>query len=312
MLIHLHWHSHYSLLDAIGHPADIVAKAQELGMNAIALTDYNGMYGAIEFYQACKKKDIKPIIGVELGLVQDHNVKERWEVAGNIVLLALNYEWYKNLLQLVSHANLEGFHNKARIDFTLLQQYAKGLVCFMWGDNSYIGQMILHNEEPKKIEETIKLFTDILWKENVYLELIAQYENKLKDLKKVNPAIKDLAMKTNTPLLCNSNFHYINPDNKEVFEVAMSIKDGKQIYDDDRRKVVWDYFIASEEELKEMMIEKNGYDATLVDEMIANNQALADRINLVIDMWTILFPDYSPDPEIAKLYEAHKDELIVK
>lgn len=92
MYIHLHGHSHYSLLDAIGKPADIVAKAHELGMPAIALTDYNGMYGAIEFYQACQKKEIKPLLGVELGLVHDYTTKEKGEQAGTIVLLALNYE----------------------------------------------------------------------------------------------------------------------------------------------------------------------------------------------------------------------------
>lgn len=182
----------------------------------------------------------------------------------------------------------------------------------MGGEQSYLGQMILHNEEPKKIEETIALLRTIFSDENVYLELIAQYENKLKNLKKVNPIIKELAEKTSTPLIVNTNYHYVHDDNKEVAEVAMAIKDGKQIYDDERRKVVGDFYITSEEELKEMMINKNGYEASLVETMLTNNQLLADRINIEIPLGNILFPNYSSDEEIAKLYNTHQEQLIEK
>ncbi len=313
MYIHLHGHSHYSLLEAIGTPADIAAKAHELGMPAIALTDYNGMYGVIEFFSACKKKEVKPIIGVELGLVHDHTSRDRGELAGNIVLLALDITGYQNLLSLVSHANLEWYHyGKARIDFDLLQKFGAGLVCILWWDNSYLGQMLIRGEDAKKIEETISLLRSILGKENVYLELIAQYENKLKDLKKVNPLIQELATSTNTPLLVNTNYHYIMPEDKEVFEVALAIKDGKQVYDADRRKVVGDFYITSEEELINMMVEKNGYDAPLVEKMLAANVALADRCNLEIPLGNILFPNYSPDPEISRLYEENKEKLITQ
>ena len=107
MFIHLHGHSHYSLLEAIGKPKDIIAKAVDLEMPAICLTDYGGMYGAVEFYQQCQKNAIKPIIGVELGLVHEMQVKDRGENAGNIVLIASNHEGYQNLLQIISLANME-------------------------------------------------------------------------------------------------------------------------------------------------------------------------------------------------------------
>lgn len=310
MYIHLHWHSHYSLLEGLGKPADFVAGAKSYGMPALWLTDYNGMYGAIEFYQACKKADIKPILWVELGLVHDRTIKDKGENSWNIVLIAENYTGYSNLLKIVSHANLEWFHGKARMDFDLLREFHAWLFCCVGGDSSYLGQMILRNEPRNKIEETIRLLQQIVGEDRVYLELIAQYENKLKDLKKVNPAIQELGASLWVPLLVSTNYHYVKPDDKEVFEVALSIKDGKQIYDEDRRRVTGDYYLMSEDELKEMMIEKNGYDIALVDEMIANNQALADRTQLEIPMGKILFPSYSSPEDIIALYEQHKTELI--
>ena len=107
MFVHLHGHSHFSLLEGIGKPRDILMKAQELKMPAIALTDYNGLYGALEFYKTAQAEDIKPIIGVELSLVQDITVKPKDELPYFIVLLAKNEKGYQNLLKLVSHANLE-------------------------------------------------------------------------------------------------------------------------------------------------------------------------------------------------------------
>jgi DNA polymerase-3 subunit alpha len=107
MFVQLHGHSHYSLLEAIGKPKDLIAQAKKLGMSALGLTDYNGMYGAIDFYKTCLKEEIKPLLGVELVLVQDRTNKETKENPGTICLLAKNHQGYLDLLEIVSHANLE-------------------------------------------------------------------------------------------------------------------------------------------------------------------------------------------------------------
>jgi DNA polymerase-3 subunit alpha len=107
MFTHLHVHSHYSILQAIGTPTDYIKKAKALGMSALALTDSDGMYGCIEHYKSCKKQGIKPLLGVELTLVQDYQQKTQLDHPQRIVLLAKNYQGYQSLLQLTSHANLE-------------------------------------------------------------------------------------------------------------------------------------------------------------------------------------------------------------
>lgn len=123
MYTHLHLHSHYSLLQALGDPKAYVAKAKELSMSSLAITDYNGLYGIIEHYKYCKKASIKPLLGVELYLVQNYTIKPKDEVSASIVLLATDYSGYKNLLKLTSHGNLEGRHGKARIDLKLLRDH---------------------------------------------------------------------------------------------------------------------------------------------------------------------------------------------
>jgi DNA polymerase III subunit alpha len=123
MFTHLHGHSTFSFLEAIGKPAAIVNKAKELGMNAIAITDYNGMYGMVKFYQLAKESGIKPIIGVEVGFVMDINSQVQEQQIGNIVLIAKNKEGYQALMQLTSYANKEGIKGKPKIDLQALRLF---------------------------------------------------------------------------------------------------------------------------------------------------------------------------------------------
>src|SRR5574338_1016158 len=130
--VHLHVHSHYSLLDGLSKVTDLVKKAKEFGMPALALTDHGAMYGAIEFYNECNKAGIKPIIGVEAYVAaRTRHDKEpgtdnkRW----HLTLMARNYTGYKNLMKLVSISNLEGFYYKPRMDKEILEKYGEGIIC---------------------------------------------------------------------------------------------------------------------------------------------------------------------------------------
>ena len=173
MLVHLHNHSHYSLLDGLGTIDQLIAKAKEQGSTALALTDHGTMYGVIEFYQKCKAADIKPIIGVEIylatGSMHDKNAKSK---PYHLVLLAKNYDWYKNIIQLVTHSNLYWFYRVPRIDFELLKKYSSNLICLSWSIDWDISYQILSWKSNEKIKERIELYENIYWKENYYLELL--------------------------------------------------------------------------------------------------------------------------------------------
>ena len=171
MFIHLHTHSHYSLLDGLGTPDQLIAEAKKQGATALALTDHGNMYGAIEFYQKCKKADIKPIIGVEayisLSSLTEKNVREK---PYHLILLAENNEGYKNLLKLTTIAHLEGFYYKPRIDWATLKKYSKGLIASTACLGGPLARHIRAGQNIK-VEENIKILLDIFGHDNLFLEM---------------------------------------------------------------------------------------------------------------------------------------------
>lgn len=312
MFIHVHWHSHYSLLEAIGKPKDIIAIAEEYSMPAIAITDYSGMYGAIEFYKNAKKSNVKPLIWVDLGLVEDRTVKDRDESCGNIVLLAKSYDGYQHLLKLVSHANLEWYHWKARVDFGLLREFNTDIICLQSWHASYLGHLIMNDASHKQCEDFVGLLDSIYGNENVYLWITAQeYDKVSAPLEKIDTAIIDIASSCQKDLFIDVNFHYPKRHNKKAFEIALSIKDGKRVFDEWRRLPDGELHIMNEEEIIKTC-KKNGYPEEDVTNYMKTNQVISDACNLEIPLWTILFPKYESPEEIKKLYEANKDSLISK
>lgn len=309
MFTHLHGHSTFSFLEAIGKPTAIVAKAKELGMNAIAITDYNGMYWAIKLYQAAKDAEIKPIIGVELGFVMDINSHIPENQIGNIVILAKNKEGYQSLMELTSFANKEGTKDKPKIDLQALKTLWRDIICFFGGSNSWIGKMVLLDEKESKIIEIINLIQDTIGKENVYLEIIAQDYNEVSDAKKFNDIIFALSEKENIPCVVNNNYFYPWKNEKEAREVALAIKDGLKIYDENRRKPKWQFHIMTEEEIKAILI-NNNIDDTTINKLIETNNTIADQITTNIDLHQTLFPNYETPDDVKELYEENKDSLI--
>ncbi len=310
MYIHLHWHSHYSLLEAIWSPKKIAREAADYDMKAIALTDYNGLFGAIEFYKACQEKEIAPIIWVELGFVSDQSIKDKSEDSGNIVLLAKNYAWYQQLLKIVSAANLHGRNNdKARIDLSILDTHAKDLYLLIWGNQSILGKMILNNEDEQKLEAMLWSLKNTLGKENIIIELTVQDESENPDIKKINKVLEKIASQEELTITCANNYHYAEQEDQKVSEVALAIKDGKRMFDDDRRKVTLQQHIMSEEEIRTIAI-NNGRDAWLIDQMISNTAMIADSINIEIPLGKILFPNYESPDFIKELYEENKADLV--
>lgn len=309
MFVHLHWHSTFSFLEAIGKPNKILARAKELEMNAIAITDYNGMYGAIKFYQTAKDEGIKPIIGVELGFVLDINSVIQANQVGNIVLLARNKEWYANLMELVSFANKDGIAGKPKIDINQLKKFNNGIICISWGKESRIGKMLALDEKIEKIAEIISMIKATVGDKDVFLEVTAQDEKLLPEVQKINTQILHLAELTTTECIVDNNYFYPKVGDKEAREIALAIKDGKKVYDEDRRKPKGDYYIMDEEEIR-AICEKNGHTKTDIDKRIDTNNKIAESIHLTIDLNQTLFPNYDAPEDIVDLYEQYKDMLV--
>ena len=194
--IHLHVHSHYSMLQALPKVKELVKAAKEHGMDALALTDYGAMYGPIDFVHACEKEGIKPIIGQCAYVALDKHTDKRPRIddkQNQLVLLAENLEGYKNLLKLTTIANLEGFYYRPRIDKDLLREHGKGLIALSGGLRGEICKA-LSMDDWEKAERVTREYMEIFGEGNFYLEL--QDHPNLDEQNARNADLKKLAEKT--------------------------------------------------------------------------------------------------------------------
>ncbi len=309
MFVHLHGHSTFSFLEAIGKPAKIAARAKELEMSAIAITDYNGMFGAINFFQACKEEWIKAIVWVELGFVLDINSTNPVDSIWNIVFLAKTTKWYSSLLELTSYANTIWIKNKPKVDLTAIRNFSDGIVCFFGWTESWIGKMILRDEPREKIIEIIRMLQNIFGENAVYGEIIAQLHSENQELERVNTYVFQLCQELNISCITNPNYHYIKKSDKEAWEVALAVKDAKKIYENDRRQPKGEYYIMKKEDVVNIL-EKNWYEWDQIEKTISNNVTLADSIEMNIALWQVLFPNYESPEDIKEIYEKSKNFLI--
>ena len=309
MFTHLHVHTHYSLLEAIGSPKAYIDRAAELGMHTLACTDYAGMYGAIEFYQAAKKNNIKPILWVELGYVRDMTLQDPQESAGTIVLLARTYTWYQQLLQLISAAHLHWFNKIPRIDPQCLKKRSTDLIALSGGERSRIGKLLANKTDAAFILDQRDELHQILGKDASFLMRIAQ-ETPKGETHEVNELIRQFWSTQSIPLLVSWDVHYIHEQDKATYEIALAIKDGKRIYDTDRRLADHHMHLQSSDELIERWT-KTTITPEQRKEMMETTSLIAEQIDITIPMDTILFPVYTPPEEIVSMYEKYKDTLIV-
>src|SRR3989338_9025249 len=173
--IHLHTHSHYSLLDGLSKVEDLVELAKKFKMPALAITDHGNLYGAIEFYTLAKKAGIKPIVGVEAYMTAGRREDRSAETNGgkryyHLTLLVKNLKGYKNLIKLVTTANLEGYYYKPRMDKEILREYSDGLIALSGCLGGELAQSMLQGDA-EKAEDLIREYQDIFGKENYFLEI---------------------------------------------------------------------------------------------------------------------------------------------
>lgn len=293
--VHLHVHSHYSLLDGLGKIDELIGRAKELEMSALALTDHGNMHGAIEFYTKCKKAGIKPIIGVEAYLSPRGMLDKVPKIdskAYHQVLLAKDDVGYKNLLYLVSEAHTQGMYYKPRIDVNLLAKHSKGLIA----TSSCLGGMIpeaLMADDTEKAAALAKQFAE-MFDGDFYLEL--QHHPSLDKQMKVNAGLKLLATELSLPLIATSDIHYVKKEDKDTHEVLLAINTGKDLESDDRMSFAdVDLFMHDEAFFAENFAD--------VPEIITNTAAIADKVTLDLKLGESILPLFDvPDGFTAETY----------
>jgi len=297
---HLHVHSHYSLLDGLPKIDELLDYVKELGMDSVALTDHGVLYGAVEFYKKAKERGIKPIIGCEIYTAFERMDQKRPNIDDkryHLVLLAKNEEGYKNLVQLVTKAHLEGFYYKPRIDDKLLAKHSKGLIAMTACLAGRIPRLIV----AKKFEAAEKLaqkYQEIFGKDNFYLEL--QHHPNIREQKIVNDELISISKKYGIPLVATNDTHYLKPEDTEAQDILMLINTGANPNDPERITIKSDDFsLRSSKEMEEAFKH--------VPEAIKNTQKIADVCNFKFELGKTKLPYFevpngkTPDEYLEEL-----------
>ena len=292
--VHLHVHSEFSLLDGANRIKDLPVRAKELEMDSIALTDHGVMFGAVDFYKACKKEGVKPIIGCEVYVAprtrfdKEPNIDNHYY---HLILLAKNQTGYKNLSYLVSMGFTEGFYYKPRIDYEILEKYHEGLICLSACLAGHVNREILNNNLEKA--EEVALWYKRVFGEDYYLEI---QPNGLPEQILANQKLIEISKKLDIPLVATNDAHYLKKEDAYNHEILLCIQTGKKMTDEDRMRMGTDeFYLKSPEEMIEYF--KN------VPEAIENTVKIAEKCNVDFEFGNTKLPNY----EVPKEFKTHAD-----
>ena len=286
--VHLHVHTEYSLLDGASRIKELVQRTKELGMDSIAITDHGVMYGAIAFYKEAMAQGIHPIIGCEV-YVAPQSRHERAEVDGvryyHLILLAENEIGYRNLVRLVSLANIEGYYYKPRVDKDLLRQYHEGIIALSACVAGEIPRSILRGD-PERTDEILAEYVDIFGRDNFFLEL---QDHGLPEEKTVNHALRDLSKKHDIGLVATNDIHYVRAEDSEFHDILLCVQTGRTINDPNRMRFSGpDYYLKSEAEMTAIFHDYPG--------AVENTAKIAARCRVDFTFGELQLPFY-PIPE---------------
>ncbi|MDA7932285.1 MAG: DNA polymerase III subunit alpha [Mariniblastus sp.] len=304
--VHLHCHSHYSLLDGASSIPKLVQRTADHGMNALALTDHGNMHGALEFYRACKSKDINPIIGYEAyiapGSRKSKSGGKGKDSSYHLTLLCQNATGFKNLVKMASHASLDGFYFKPRIDKELLEEYNEGIICLSGCVSSEFSRAILRGsgngaEESLAEAKNVAQWFHGVFGDRYFLEIM----NNNVDIQK--PQLQgavEIAQQVGLPLVATSDCHYVDREDAEAQDVMLCINMGKFRTDSQRMKMEGDQFYLRPPE--EMYRNFPG-----LEDAVARSQQIADTVDIQLELGERFFPvfdlppDRSPEDELRDL-----------
>ncbi len=290
------------MLRALPKIKELVSRAKELEMPAVAMTDYGVLHGGVEFYQACHKAEIKPIIGICAYMALDKLTDKRPRIddrTNQFVLLAETTEGYMNLLKLATIANVEGFYYRPRIDKEVLRQHSAGLIGLSGGLSGEICKA-LGSGDLEKAERVANEYKDILGADNFFLEM--QDHPELDEQVARNKDLIELAKKTGLELVATKDVHYLDPDDAEAHDVLMCVGSGKVVQDDRRKTMMGaDYSFVSGDHMEQAF--RN------FPEAIENTAKIAERCNVELELGKWYFADYKI-PEGKTYDEVLREETL--
>lgn len=296
--VHLHIHSEFSLLDGANRIKDLPVRAKELGMDSIAITDHGVMFGAIDFYKACKKEGVKPIIGCEVYVAPRSRTDKQPGIDNHyyhLILLAKNNEGYKNLSKLVSLSFVDGYYYKPRIDREILEKYHKGLICLSACLAGEVNQALLSGQNEKA--EQVALWHKKVFGDDYYIEI---QNNGIKEQVLANQKLVQLARKLDIPLVATNDAHYLKREDAYNHEVLLCIQTGKRMSDEDRMKFDTDeLYVKSPEEMAEYF--------KAFPDAIENTVKIAEQCNVEFEFGHTILPNYDVPPEYPTHYDFLKE-----
>ncbi len=275
--VHLHLHSAYSLLDGMIRTKELAARASELGMPAVAMTDHGNLYGTIDFYQACKKAGIKPILGCEIYLAPG-SADEKKKIlnrksATHLTLLAETNEGWNNLSKLISIGHLDGMYNgKPRVDRDLLRAHSKGIICLSGCISGPVNEWLLKGE-PDKALETLTELRDIFGQDNTFVEL---HNHGLEAQLKLIPQLIDLAKQLSLPVVAANDVHFLHRSDHEAHDVMICIGTGSMVIDENRMRYTPEVYFKTAEEMRQIFKD--------IPEACDNTLRIAERCNVTIKL----------------------------
>jgi len=289
--VHLHVHTHYSLLDGATRIEGLIRRAKEYEMPAVAITDHGNLFGAVEFYCAARAAGIKPIVGLEAYLATggDHLKKDpgQGKEAYHLLLLAQNLEGYHNLLRLASIGYTEGFYRKPRIDKEVLREHSGGLICTSTCIGGEIPQAFLAKDR-KAAQELAATYLDIFGEKRFFVEL---QDHQMPEQQMLNPELVDLAQKIGVATVATNDVHYLDKDDVEAHDVLCCINTGKLQSEEDRfRFPSGEFYFKSTDQMSALF--------SSYPDAVVNTLHVADMCNLELDLTRRFAPVYKVPQEI--------------
>ena len=284
---HLHLHTQYSLLDGACRLGPLVDRAKELGMESLAITDHGVMYGVVDFYEACNKAGIHPVIGCEVYVAPGSRFDRTAGGRAHLILLCETQQGYQNLIKLCSAGFIEGYYYKPRIDMELLRQRHEGLIALSACLSGDVPKLLLQGRYDEARDLALE-FESIMGKGNYFLEM---QDHGLREQKLVNQGLIRISQETGIPLVCTNDVHYLHREDAKAQEILMCIQTGKKLSDENRMRMDTDQmYLKSEEEMRAAF--------PLFEEAIARTGEIAKRCNVEFEFGNYHLPDFPvPDNE---------------
>ncbi len=302
--VHLHTHSEYSLLDGLSRVRDLVVRAKDLGMPALAITDHGALYGAIDFYHAAKAAGIKPIVGVETYIARKSRFDRDARSEGHgrpfhLVLLVRNFTGYQNLVRLVTAAHLDGYYYRPRMDKELLRQHSDGLIAL---------SACLQGEVARAIQDdgidaatlVAKEHLDIFGEGNYYLELM---DHGIDEQRAVNDGIREVSRRTGIPLVVTNDSHYVRAEDAEAQDIMVCIQSGKTVDQPDRLKMIDhpELFLKTAEQMAALFPDDR--------EALENTVRIAEMVDIKLPLGELQLPAFevpagtTPEEHLRRMAE---------